>query len=59
MPPLGLGRGGDVAEGHLVSETPGLKPRMKWGEAGLLTRLAGGPIRGDLAHVSSFVDFSP
>jgi hypothetical protein len=27
--------------------------------AGLLTRLAGGPARGDLAHESSFVDFFP
>jgi hypothetical protein len=68
--PLGLGRGGDVAEGQPVSETPGRRPRVnqrcsmtplseatdevgRW--AGSLTRLAGGPTRGSLAHLS-FVD---
>jgi hypothetical protein len=29
-----------------------------WTRAGLLTRLAGGPARGDLAHGSYSVDFS-
>jgi hypothetical protein len=68
----GLRRGGDVAGGHPVSETPGLRPqesqrcsktppREALDEAGiwtgLLTRLAGGPARGDLAHGSSSVDF--
>jgi hypothetical protein len=74
MPPLGLMRGSDVAGGHPVFETPGLRPRESqrcsktpscealdeaeiW--AGLLTRLARGPARGDLAHGSSSVDFSP
>jgi hypothetical protein len=69
---LGLGRGGDVARGRLVSKTLGLRPRAnrrcfetplseasdeagRW--AGLLTRLVGGPTRGNLAHGSSFVDF--
>jgi hypothetical protein len=73
MPPLGLGRGGDVVGGHPMFETPGLRPRASqrcsetplreasdeariW--AGLLTRLARGPARGDLAHGSSSVDFS-
>jgi hypothetical protein len=72
MPTPGLGRGGDVAGGRPVSETSGLRPRAnrRCSEiplseasdevgicAGLLTRLAGGPARGDLAHGSSFVDF--
>jgi hypothetical protein len=72
MPTPGLGRGGDVAGGRPVSETLGLRPRAsRWCSetplseasdeagiwAGLLTRLAGGLVRGDLAHGSSFVDF--
>jgi hypothetical protein len=73
MPPLGLGRGGDVVRGHPMFETPGLRPQASqrcsetplreasdeagiW--AGLLTRLAGGLARGDLAHGSSSIDFS-
>jgi hypothetical protein len=74
MPTLGLGQGGDVAGGRPVSETSGLRPwanqrcsETPLSEAsdeagiwvGLLARLAGGPARGDLAHVSSFVDFFP
>jgi hypothetical protein len=72
MPFLGLGRGGDVAMGRPVSETPGLRPRMNWrcsetplceasDEAGrwtgLLTCLAGGPARRNLVRLS-LVDFS-
>jgi hypothetical protein len=60
MPPLGLGRGGDVAGGWPVSETPGRRPQAnrmcsetplseasdEVGRwAGSLTRLAGGPAR--------------
>jgi hypothetical protein len=73
MPTLGLGRGDDVAGSRLVSKTPGLRPQLNrrcsktspseasdeagiW--AGLLTRPARGLARGDLAHESSFVDFS-
>jgi hypothetical protein len=73
MPPLGLGRGGDVAGGRSMPETPGLRPRANrrcsetpLSEAsdevgrcvGLLTCLAGGPTRESLARLSS-VDLSP
>jgi hypothetical protein len=72
MPSLGLGRGRDAARGHPVSETLGAEPRANQRcsktplreasdeagiRVGLLTRLAGGPARGDLAHGSSSVDF--
>jgi hypothetical protein len=73
MPILGLGQGGDVIGDRPVSETPGLRPRVnrrcsethlseasdeagRW--VGLLTCLAGGPARENLARLS-FVDFSP
>jgi hypothetical protein len=74
MPTLGLGRGGDVAGSHPVFETLGPRPRVnrKCSETplseasdeariwvGLFTRLAGGPVKGDLAHGPSFVDFFP
>jgi hypothetical protein len=73
MPPLGLGRGGDVAGGRPVSNTPGQRPRVnrRCSEtplsealdevgrwAGSLTHLAGGPARGSLARLS-FVDLFP
>jgi hypothetical protein len=73
MPPLGLGRGDDVAEGRHVSETLGRRPRAnrRCSETPLseasdevgrwtdsLTRLAGGPARGSLARLS-FVDPFP
>jgi hypothetical protein len=69
-----LGRGGRTVEGHLVSETLELRPRVNrrcpetllWeasdeagAQADLLSRLAGGPARGDLARGSSSVDFFP
>jgi hypothetical protein len=69
----GLGRCGRTVEGRPMSETPGLRPRANrkcpeitlWeasDEAGtqadLLSRLARGPARGDLAHGSSSVNFS-
>jgi hypothetical protein len=73
MPILGLRRGGDIIGGRPVSKTPGLRPRAnqrcsetplseasdevgRW--IGLLTCLAGGPARENLARLS-FVDFSP
>jgi hypothetical protein len=74
MPTLALGRGGDVVGGRPVFETSGPRPRVnqKCSETplseasdeariwvGLFTHLAGGPVRGDLAHGSSFVDFFP
>jgi hypothetical protein len=70
---FGLGRGGRTVVGRPVSESPGLRSRVNrrcpktplWeasDEAGtradLLSRLAGGLARGDLAHGSSSVDFS-
>jgi hypothetical protein len=73
MPPLGLGRGGDVAEGRPVSETQGRRPRVnqRYSKtplseasdevgrwAGSLTRLVGGTARGSLACLS-FVDLFP
>jgi hypothetical protein len=73
MLPLRLGRGGDVARGRPVSETPGLRPRTNrtcfetpLNEvsdeverwAGSLTCLAGGPARESLARLP-FVDLSP
>jgi hypothetical protein len=73
MPPLGLGRGGDVAGGRPMSETLGRRPRAnrRCSEtpmseasdevgrwAGSLIRLAGGPARGSLARLS-FVDLFP
>jgi hypothetical protein len=72
MLPLGLGRGGDVAGGRSMSETPGRRPRAnrRCSEtplseasnevgrwAGSLTCLAGGPVRGSLARLS-FVNLS-
>jgi hypothetical protein len=70
---LGLGRGGVAAVGRPMSETPGLRPWAsqrcsetplceasdeagRW--AGLLTYLAGGPVRENLARLS-LVDFFP
>jgi hypothetical protein len=70
MPPLGLGRGGDVAGGRPVSETSGRRLRTNRGcsethmseasdevgrWAGSLMRLAGGPARGSLARLL-FID---
>jgi hypothetical protein len=70
MPPLGLRRDGDVAEGRHVSETPGRRPRANrmcsetpQSEAsdevgrwvGSLICFAGGPVRRSLARLS-FVD---
>jgi hypothetical protein len=71
MPFLGPGRGGDVAVGRPMSETPGLRPRVnrrcsktRLCEAsdeagrwtGLVTCFAGGPARGNLVRLS-LVDF--
>jgi hypothetical protein len=67
---LGLGRVGDAVGGRPVSETLGAEAsgesevlRDPSAEAviraGLLTRLARGPAKGDLARGSSFVDFFP
>jgi hypothetical protein len=73
MPPLGLGRGGDVAGDRPVSETLGLRPRAnrRCSEtplseasnevgrwAGWLICLAGGPARESLARLS-FIDLFP
>jgi hypothetical protein len=67
MPPLGLGRDGDVAGGRPMSKTSGRRPRAnrrceasdevrRWADS--LTRLAGGPARGSLARLP-FVDLFP
>jgi hypothetical protein len=68
----GLGQAGRTVEGRPVSETLGLRPQANrrcpetplWeasDEAGtrvdLLSWLAGGPARRDLAHGSSSIDF--
>jgi hypothetical protein len=73
MPPLELGRGGDIAGDRPVFETPGRRPRANRrcsdtplseasDEVGRwvdsLTCLVGGPARESLARLS-FVDLSP
>jgi hypothetical protein len=71
---LGLGRVGNAIGVILCLRPQELRPRASRRcsetplceasdeveiRAGLLTRLAGGPTRGDLARKSSFVDFFP
>jgi hypothetical protein len=72
MPSLGLGEAVELLRIVLCLRPPWLRPRANqrcpetplweasdeagtW--AGLLSRLAGGPARGDLAHGSSSVNF--
>jgi hypothetical protein len=74
MPSLGSSEAVILLRVILCPRPQGLRPRANqgcsetppweasdeaWTRAGLLTRLAGGPARGDLAHGSSSVDFFP
>jgi hypothetical protein len=73
MPSLGSGEAVKLLRVILCPRPPGLRPRANqgcsetplweasdeaWTWAGLLSWLAGGLARGDLAHGSSFFDFS-
>jgi hypothetical protein len=73
MPSLGSGEAVELLRVILCPRPSGLRPRANqrcpetplWEasdeartQADLLSRLAGGPARGDLAHGSSSVDFS-